>query len=87
MLNSGNNGVIRHIQRGYINNADTSLITLNGFSNLNKMIVIVNGFDWKYYNSADKSYKPYPAYIRELTLTSLTITGTKYCYYQVIEFY
>ena len=78
--------IIKHIQRGFSYNpganTTTPPITLTGFTNLEKMIVILNGY--RFWGSSVYS----PEFIQELTLTSLTVHGDTGCSfsYQVIEF-
>lgn len=81
---------IRKIQRGVISEAGKSYkrtITLSGFSNLDKMFAIVNG----YLEAAE--FRPY--FVDSLTTTSLTVSPgytsasslNFKVSYQVIEFY
>lgn len=80
---SGGSSVIRRIQRGTFSTntgVDTDEIILNGFTDLDKMVVILNSSTLSVGN---------PAFCKNLTLNKLTIgcfsktTGS----YQVIEFY
>lgn len=78
--------VIRHIQRGFVSTSaadDASgTVTLAGFTDLEKMVVILNG------DSFIGSGKYSALYLEELTLTSLSTLrnkGGSYSY-QVIEF-
>jgi hypothetical protein len=83
---------IRKIQRGTSNigSKDSTVdITLSGFSKLDKMIVILNGYS--YYDSNFL----YPVYVAGLTVSKLTVGGYSYSSsksgktfsYHVIEFY
>lgn len=84
--------VIKHIQRGYIGsrNENTVTVSLSGFTNINKMIVICDG--WAK-NASSSNYSPNPA-INSLTINALKLivhstSDTKYDWiasYQVIEF-
>lgn len=78
--------VIRHIQRGFVDvstaNDDSGTVTLAGFTDLEKMVVILNGDSFK----GSGVYSG--IYLKELTLTSLSTLrdkGGSYSY-QVIEF-
>lgn len=78
--------VIKHIQRGFVStnySGDASgTVTLAGFTDLEKMVVILNGDSFM----GDSVYSA--IYLKELTLTSLsTLRGSGGSYsYQVIEF-
>ena len=87
---SGNTGGIRRVQRGtfVITRGNYSRdISLSGFSNLNKMVVILNSYG----QSDDYSLIGNAAFFSSLTLNKLTIyNATEYPMngsYQVIEFY
>lgn len=82
---------IKHIQRGKITISGTSAgVTLTGFTNLNKMIVLLDGVG---YNEAN-GQQNYGVHVSSLTLTNLTIATSSshnwatggYHSYQVIEF-
>lgn len=88
--------VIKHIQRGLINYTSTSddtsnaaeSVTLAGFTNIEKMIVILDGSVGRTKNGATTTYTPY---VSELTVNTLTTTvsivnNTYTIGYQVIEF-
>ena len=84
---SGGSSVIRRIQRDKFSTSKyvfTVNITLNGFTNINKMIVILNSKGF-----ADSSVIGNTAYVDSLTLNNLTIgcNGETTGSYQVIEFY
>ena len=78
--------IIKHIQRGFVTtnsaNGASGTVTLAGFTNLEKMVAILNG-------SAFLGSSPYSGiYLKELTLTSLSTLkaqGGSYSY-QVVEF-
>ncbi len=83
---STSTGVIRHIQRGNVITSSANdhggTVTLAGFTDLEKMVVILNGD--KYSGSGVYS----AVYLDKLTLTSLSVQGERggsYSY-QVIEF-
>lgn len=83
---STSTGVIKHIQRGNVitssANEHGGTVTLAGFTDLEKMVVILNGD--KYSGSGVYS----AVYLDKLTLTSLSVQGERggsYSY-QVIEF-
>ena len=87
-LNSmgGSSSVIRHIQRGYVEIArtvGTKDVALSGFSNLSKMMVLLDG-------ARQGSYMGLP-YVLTLSVNNLQIgipsgQNTDYVSYQVIEF-
>ena len=90
-----NTASIRHIQRGYVDTSGSSTITLNGFTNLSKMIVLLNGSGYKRPDSGTSSYAyATTPYVSALSTSALTLRGG-YSYadkdysvsYQVIEFY
>ena len=78
--------IIKHIQRGFVTtnsaNGASGTVTLAGFTNLEKMVAILNG-------SAFLGRSTYSGiYLKELTLTSLSTLkaqGGSYSY-QVVEF-
>lgn len=78
--------IIKHIQRGFVTtnsaNGASGTVTLAGFTNLEKMVAILNG-------SAFLGSGTYSGiYLKELTLTSLSTLkaqGGSYSY-QVVEF-
>lgn len=78
--------IIKHIQRGFVTtnsaNGASGTVTLAGFTNLEKMVAILNG-------SAFLGSSTYSSiYLKELTLTSLSTLkaqGGSYSY-QVVEF-
>ena len=90
--------VVRHIQRGKItfsSDASTVTIPLSGFTNANKMIVLLNGSDY-YSSSSSGNYmsENYDYYIESLTATALVVSRYNHINvieregsYQVIEFY
>lgn len=94
-------GGIKHIQRGIFNSSDDDKsgnynITLSGFTNVDKMIVILNGSSGGYYKST--LYTSYPTismYVVSLTTNKLVCKKSSidedfrsfYCSYQVVEFY
>lgn len=90
-LKNASSGAVRHIQRGVLTGMSTKLsdITLKGFTNANKMMVILNNapFYDQYY---PQRIGPY---VHNLTVTTLTIgvgetaMNTATMSYQVIEFY
>lgn len=87
---SGSTSGIRRIQRDTfdIRNATGITINLTGFTDLNKMVVILNGS--AYPNTTMDSVVPF--YVDSLSLTNLEIAsmyGVKFGTgsYQVIEFY
>lgn len=82
---------IRHIQRGSFTPTETAImdISLSGFTNLDKMIVIINGSNW-----GSSAGNPLMTAVKSLTLDKLTLvfpgggnTNTIECNhsYQVIE--
>lgn len=91
-------GVVKRIQRGKItfgSDASTTTISLSGFTNPDKMIVLLNGSDY-YSSSASGNYmsENYDYYIESLTATRLVVSRYNYVNvidregsYQVIEFY
>lgn len=84
--------VIKHIQRGYIGsrNENTVTVSLSGFTNINKMIVICDGW---VQSVSNRDYRLNPA-INSLTVNALKLivhstSTTQYDWiasYQVIEF-
>ena len=89
----GNISVIKRIQKGTFidNDSDSSVsITLTKFTDINKMIAIVNGSRYEFKSDGDDLAQT--AYIIEFTVSKLTIAtgsrdGVLQGYYQVIEFY
>ena len=78
--------IIKHIQRGFVTtnsaNGASGTVTLAGFTNLEKMVAILNGS--AFLGSSTCS----GIYLKELTLTSLSTLkaqGGSYSY-QVVEF-
>lgn len=78
--------IIKHIQRGFVTtnsaNGASGTVTLAGFTNLEKMVAILNGFAFL----GSSTYSG--IYLKELTLTSLSTLkaqGGSYSY-QVVEF-
>lgn len=84
--------VIKHIQRGYIGsrNENTVTVSLSGFTNINKMIVICDGW---VQSASNRDYRLNLA-INSLTVNALKLivhstSTTQYDWiasYQVIEF-
>lgn len=91
-MSSSSSGCVRHIQRGTIKGTSTELnVTLTGFSDVSKMMVLLDGRDEK--GNGDNYTESIFPYLKTLTTSKLTIgkpVGT-YCEwlisYQVIEFY
>lgn len=90
LLNAGS-GAVKHIQRGVINptvNGEMD-IELSGFTNADKMVVLLDGSSAAY-SSSGNDYFPY---VISVTTDNLRIYGTVNTYYkvnfayQVIEFY
>ena len=81
---------IRHIQRGRIYHETTNVkVTLSGFSNLNKMIVLLDGKKTKdKYSNLLSSLPVFTVALKALTIIceGEDIYGTELSY-QVIEFY
>lgn len=77
-----NKGVVRHIQRGskYLTDYDGWSATLTGFTDINKMIYLLEGS----VNNTDELI-----YVSDLTVDKIIFSGTdrKTAHYQVIEFY
>lgn len=104
-MKSGGVPVVRKIQRGTSSLSTSSdsknsvNITLSGFSNVNKMIVLLDGAGgYRYYSKEDSEYSVSNAklpYVSALTVSKLTIEQynysrygyTTYFSYQVIEFW
>lgn len=86
---SGGSGTIRHIQRGLATfkkmSDNTATIALSGFTDINKMIVIVTGS----INSNEVSYTPYinSFSLNELVMKTSYVGQESTVSYQVIEFY
>jgi hypothetical protein len=93
---ANSSGVVRHIQRGQIvfNNTDITVgISLDGFTNPDKMIVLLNGSDYFSSNANDMS-QTYDYYIESLSVSELVVSRhgatdikERAGSYQVIEFY
>lgn len=94
--------IIKHIQRGTASASTSSATTsiyLTGFTNLNKMVVLLNGMSLNHYQrEGTGTYTPTPYYVSSLTTSTLTVghigkagnynTNTYSTIgYQVIEFY
>ena len=91
---------VRHIQRGTFTPSATEVeITLSGFKDVNKMVVLLNGSNYDYYYSS-KSNVGYgynlDSIVSSLTTNKLTVTCPRQDVdevrsishsYQVIEFY
>lgn len=100
---SGGVPIVRRVQNGnfYINTSNEStIISLSGFSNLSKMIVLINGSRTSSGSTSSQYLGPYvenanSMYLFSMALNSLTIIckkgsdreGWAYGSYQVIEFY
>lgn len=91
-LQNASTGAVRHIQRGEVTMSTTSVsVGLSGFSDLNKMIVLLNGAG----SSANNYELQSIPRVGNLTLDTLTIVEPGVAYnsyhypigYQVIEFY
>lgn len=92
---SGLTSCIRKIQRGTTSitaNEMSVSVTLSGFSNVNKMFVILDGMSYLY-DGSSTAYNMIP-YLKSLTVSKLTLghsddptSGLKTFSYQVIEFY
>ena len=89
-LMSAQTGVIRHIQRGTIKDADrTGVITVSlaGFTNLDKMFVLINGYIFR----GSGLYEPSWATIASTTELRVGVATssnyTTHIEYQVIETY
>ena len=90
-LQNASTGAIRHIQRGTVTmSANPTTVSLSGFTNLDKMIVLLNGEN-SHYEGNGTTGSPY---VKNLTVDTLSISSSfdhpKYRYefsYQVIEFY
>lgn len=83
---SGGSGIIRHIQQGIIKTSrgNPTNISLAGFTNINKMIYLINGFAGNGSNTEN-------IYVSEFAINNIQINaynpGAKGADYQVIEFY
>lgn len=93
-LNNTPSGLVKRIQRGVtsVYHNSSSNVSLTGFTDLSKMIVLINGTT---YQSSDSSLS-IGVYVKELTLSQLTLHpscsvlshgGHGNVSYQVIEFY
>lgn len=83
--------VIKHIQRGYIGSRNGNIVTvpLSGFTNINKMVVICNGFATNANNRNIVCASVNSLAINSLKLTCYNSEGAQYDWvasYQVIEF-
>lgn len=88
IASGGSGSVIKHIQKDTfeLGGANTRSISLSGFSNLDKMIVLLYGGG--YANTGETV----PFYVYDLSLNTLVIRGLSRPqmgsgYYEVIEFY
>ncbi len=82
--------VIKHIQRGQAeipHNGQSIKVQLSGFTNVNKMIILING------SPAGSNNGPYSAFFKNFTVNSVDILSGatqaqygKIISYQVIEF-
>lgn len=83
---------IRHIQRGIVGSGSFSskaaTVSLSGFTNTDKMIVLLNG-DTAWNTNSGGNTTPYLAELTVDTLTIKTISSGNNCVmsYQVIEYY
>lgn len=96
-MKSGGVPIVRKIQRGIVSMNSTVDVTLSGFTNLDKMIVIVQGSGS--YGAWSNTNYPYAYstshYLSALTRTKLTLAGRSgdgngsylKASYQVIEFW
>lgn len=94
-LAGGKVPIVRKIQRGTFTQSGD--ITLSGFTNLNKMIVLLNGNGVTYETGSTSSYAyARNAYVQSLTVSKLTVYLVKGYFdyddegthsYQVIEFW
>lgn len=80
--------IIKHIQRGTVTMSTlTKNVTLAGFSNINKMIVLINGVGERDANVDKGSVSPC---VTQLTVSSLSLKvcekSSETYSYQVIEF-
>ena len=90
---------VRHIQRGTFTPSDHEVsITLSGFNNVNKMMVLLDGSNYVCYHSSNYGYgyniDPIVTSLTKDKLTIATVHGTtsndvrdEVHSYQVIEFY
>lgn len=92
-LKNASSGAVKHIQRGVLSgiSAQTTDISLSGFTNSDKMMVILNNTP-QYMSDYSSSLMPYVAGITTNTLTIgvAAVTSNRsesYMTYQVIEFY
>lgn len=87
---SGGSGIIRHIQRGLATfkkmSNNTATIALSGFTDINKMIVIING---TIEGGSDMGVTPYieSFSLNELVMKAYYVAQESTVSYQVIEFY
>ena len=90
-LQNASTGAVRHIQRGTMTlSADITTVSLSGFTNLNKMVVLLNGEN-SHYSGSGIDGSPY---VKNLTVDTLSLSSSYYSSgynnefsYQVIEFY
>lgn len=92
-LKNASSGAVKHIQRGVLSgiSAKTTDISLSGFTNSDRMMVILNNTP-QYMSDYSSSLMPYVAGITTNTLTIgvagvTSNRGESYMTYQVIEFY
>ena len=92
---NGNSPVVKHIQRGTFqltSGNSTTTGTLSGFTNIDKMIVLINGSGHYEETSNYWGYARLP-YLKTLATSSMTVgtssapSKNETCGYQVIEFY
>lgn len=87
---SGGSGIIRHIQRGLATfkrtSYSTATIALSGFTDINKMIVIITG---TVESGSDMGATPYieSFSLNELVMKTFYVSEESIVSYQVIEFY
>lgn len=87
IVNNGGENKVKHIQRGLVSsgtlNGKDFTIPLSGFTNIDKMFVILNGDA-----HANNSSVYTAVYVKSLSLDSLVVGANEYtnAYYQVIEF-
>lgn len=101
--------IVRHVQRGFVNvsgyvydyqpSGSLATVTLSGFTDTSKMLVILNG--GVYYvgeSKGDSLYVTGSAFVKSLSTTQLSLSNTSgfssvqmssggYVSYEVIEFY
>ena len=96
---SGGTSIIRNIQRGQLTTGSSANVTLSGFTDINKMIVILTGWVGGIFNiNGTRYYSNFPLIINSLTTTNLVVSyqsesgvsitlRSHAIHYQVIEFY